>query len=219
VPSPRVDEVLAGVVHEAAPASPRRTWIAAALVALLVGAMAFTAGVLTARPSWPAEDSADAGFARDMSAHHAQAVSMGIEEHGTSGDSELSTIAVDIALTQQAQIGKMQSWLLTWGLPLHTEAAPMAWMPGGAEALKDGLMPGMASQTQMTEFREAKGRAKDIMFCELMINHHLGGIHMVDGALSSAQDEQLLELARQIKAGQQYEIKVLQDQLARLKAS
>ena len=217
--SPRVDEALVGAAPVAAPTRPRRTWFAVAFATMLAVAVAFAGGVLTAKPSWPAEGSADAGFARDMAAHHAQAVSLGIEEHGTSTDSELANIAVDMALTQQSQIGKMQGWIVTWGLPLHTEAPPMAWMPRGAAELKDGLMPGMASQTQMTEFREAKGRAKDIMFCELMISHHLGGIHMIDGALASAHDEQLLALATQMKAGQQYEIKVLQDQLARLKAS
>lgn len=202
-----------------APAPARRFWIVAALVAVLVGAIAFAGGALLARPHYPAEGSADAGFARDMSTHHAQAVSMGIEEHAATGDKFLRDISIDIALTQQAQIGMMGTWLDDWGLPAHTDTSPMAWMPNGSAELKDGLMPGMASQDTMAKFRAATGKDKDVMFCQLMINHHLGGIHMIDGALKTAHDERLLNLARGMKAAQQYEIQMLQDQLKRIKGS
>ena len=200
-------------------APSRRFWIVAALVAVLVGAIAFAGGALLARPHYPAEGSADVGFARDMSAHHAQAVSMGIEEHAATSDKFLRDISIDIALTQQAQIGMMGTWLDDWGLPAHTDADPMAWMPSGSAELKDGLMPGMASQDTMTKFRAATGKEKDIMFCQLMISHHLGGIHMIEGALKAAHDERLLRLARGMKAAQQYEIQMLQDQLKRVQGS
>ena len=59
----------------------------------------------------PGNDSAEAGFARDMIVHHAQAVQMAeIVRDKTKSDS-MRLLAADISLTQQAQVGIMQGWL------------------------------------------------------------------------------------------------------------
>jgi uncharacterized protein (DUF305 family) len=68
------------------------------------------------------------------------------------------------------------------------------------------LMPGMADEAARTKLRQATGKEKDILFCQLMIKHHLGGIHMVDGILSRTDDPAVRELAQSMKNGQQYEI-------------
>ena len=55
--------------------------------------------------------SADAGFARDMTDHHAQAVEMALIAYQRTEDEAVRLLAYDIATSQQAQIGMMAGWL------------------------------------------------------------------------------------------------------------
>lgn len=77
------------------------------LITVLAGAVIVLFGLsvwlwLSARE--PGNDSAEAGFARDMIVHHSQAVEMaGIVRDRTQND-RIKTLATDIALTQQAQM-------------------------------------------------------------------------------------------------------------------
>lgn len=158
----------------------------------------------------PADNSPDAGFARDMSTHHAQAVEMGMIAAARATDPDVRTLGYDIALTQENQIGIMQTWLSFWGLNPTSDQKPMAWMPEGTAALKNGLMPGMATQEQMQELRDAKGKQVDILFLKLILAHHLGGIHMVDGVLAQSQNPDVTSLAQNMKNGQQREVTVIQ---------
>jgi len=166
--------------------------------------------VTTASSTTPADDSPEAGFARDMSSHHAQAVEMAMIAAARATDPDVRSLGYDIALTQENQIGIMQTWLSFWGLNPTSASKPMAWMPEGTAALKDGLMPGMATQEQMQELRNAKGKQVDILFLKLILTHHLGGIHMVDGVLAESRNADVRSLAANMKAGQQREITVVQ---------
>ncbi len=121
---------------------------------------------------------------------------MASDEYRPPTDPAFRQLAVDIALTQQAQIGMMQAWLRNWGLDTNGESRPMAWM-GSSSAVAEGeLMPGMASEADRTKLRNANGRDQDVLFCQLMIQHHLGGIHMVDGVLDLTENTQVRELAQ-----------------------
>lgn len=51
------------------------------------------------------------GFARDMAAHHAQAVEMAVLVRDRTNDPTMRQLALDILLTQQAQIGQIRGWL------------------------------------------------------------------------------------------------------------
>ena len=53
-------------------------WAPIVAVALVVALLAGLAGWLIGRDSHPANDSVEAGFARDMAAHHIQAVEMAL---------------------------------------------------------------------------------------------------------------------------------------------
>src|SRR5205823_8607222 len=94
-----------------------------------------------------------------------------------------------------------------WHL-LPTGSRPrMAWMPNGAnELLPDGRMPGMASDTELSQLRSLTGDPFDVLFCQLMLRHHLGGIHMVSGLLALSHDKQVTDLAAQMKNAQQNEV-------------
>lgn len=177
-------------------------------IGLLLG---FPAGMLMSRAhSTPGDTSPEAGFARDMKIHHAQAVQMGMIEYQKGSNLAVRSLGGDIALTQQAQIGMMSQWLDDWGLSANGSAAPMSWMPDGPSLVHDGLMPGMATPDQIKQLESATGSDVDRLFLQLMINHHLGGLHMVEGVLKTAKDPDVISLAEGMKAGQQSEITAMQ---------
>lgn len=162
----------------------------------------------------PGDDSADAGFARDMATHHAQAVEMGMFAFQRASDAEVRNMGYDIATTQQYQIGMMQAWLTEWGLSFSAPHGPMAWMPDGQRAMSDdGRMPGMASDSEIAKLKTLTGKDFDVSFCQLMLRHHLGGVHMAEEALRLAKDRRVLDLAERIKAGQRTEITILNQRL------
>ncbi|WFE30257.1 DUF305 domain-containing protein [Solwaraspora sp. WMMD791] len=195
-------------------ASPQRrgrfgtAWLAAAVVVgLLLG---YAAGLLTPGLLRPGDDSPEAGFARDMSTHHAQAVELSMIALERSENPAVRTLASDIALTQQGQIGVMQTWLRQWGLEPTGTQPRMAWMQVSGEwAIVDGLMPGMATDAQRAELREATGVEVDRLYLSLMLTHHLGGIHMADGVLDLSDDDNVRWLAESMVNGQQKEIELI----------
>ena len=128
-------------------------------------------------------------------------------------------MAYNIATGQQAQIGIMQTWLLDWHL-LPTGTRPkMAWMPDGTkELLPDGRMPGMATDAELNQLRTLTGQPLDVLFCQLMLRHHLGGIHMISGLLSLSHDKQVTDLAEQMKNAQQNDVTNLRRLLTDLNA-
>jgi uncharacterized protein (DUF305 family) len=185
------------------------------VVALLAG---YVLGWLTTGPSTPGDASAEAGFARDMSAHHAQAVEMGMIAHQKATLADVRTLGGDISLTQQGQIGVMNSWLKEWRLSVNTSRQPMAWMPDGQRALNGNLMPGMATREEVAKLNSASGKDVDILFCQYMLRHHLGGIHMVDGLLAENPKAEVRELAETMKRNQTAEVQVLEGLLTQLGA-
>jgi len=191
--------------------------IAGALAAVLLLAIGFGAGLLT-RPGTPGDDSAEAGFARDMSTHHAQAVEMGMIAFQKASLPEVRTLGGDIALTQKGQIGVMSTWLKDWGLDVNTTRAPMSWMPNGQAELVNNLMPGMATREEVAKLNSATGKQVDILFCQYMLRHHLGGIHMVDDVLAQHPRPEVAELAQTMKQNQTAEVSVLRTLLTQLGA-
>lgn len=207
------------------PAHPAgtRPRVVAAAVGLVALAAGVAVGLLLAgslvRADHPVEGSADTGFARDMQAHHAQAVEMAVLVRERSTDDELRQVALDIELTQQNQIGQMHGWLSVWGLPLTGTGTPMAWMSGHEHASgpDDGetvRMPGLATDEQMVELAAADGVEAERLFLELMIPHHRGGVDMARAALDRADQPEVRRLAQAMVDAQTAEIVVLEALLA-----
>ncbi|WP_018351277.1 DUF305 domain-containing protein [Longispora albida] len=195
--------------------SVRSWWLA------VVAVLALVAGFALAQfwPGAPGDDSAEAGFARDMSSHHAQAVEMAMLGYTKAENPRLRTLGYDIALTQQAQIGMMDAWLAEWNLRPTGSQPKMAWMPDGKKTLSpEGLMPGMASPAELERLRAATGRDFDILFSQLMLRHHLGGIHMVDAVVDQADDKAVADFAGSMKAAQQKEIAIFNGLLTEMGA-
>jgi uncharacterized protein (DUF305 family) len=153
----------------------------------------------------PAEDSAEAGFARDMMVHHAQAVQMAEIVRDKTESEEMRTMAADIALTQQAQIGQMQGWLAVWGLPATSREPAMTWMGHPTE----GRMPGMASPEELNDLQRASPEEADVLFLQLMIPHHEAAIPMSEAVLEETDRPEVERLAGAIAASQQGEIEMM----------
>jgi len=178
------------------------------VAALFVGALAGAAlALLLDKP--PENDSAEAGFARDMMVHHAQAVEMAEIVRDRTESEEIRTLATDISLTQQGQIGQMQGWLAVWGLSPTRTGPSMAWMGHPTE----GRMPGMASPEEVEELRELPPEEMDVRFLQLMIPHHRAAIPMAEDALERSDRPEVERLAGAIAASQGAEIEAMQDLL------
>ena len=203
--------------------APRRdfTFGVAWLAGLLIVGLLLGAGgtVWATRAATPGDSSAEAGFLRDMSTHHGQAVEMSMIAHAGSADPSIVSLSADIALTQHGQIGYMQAWLRDWGLsPTGAEPA-MSWMPDSAGSVVNGLMPGMATPAQLADLRKATGKDLDVQFLTLMRQHHLGGIHMAQEILKMSDHKDVTWLAQTMVTGQQGEINLIDDLLKKAQAT
>lgn len=157
----------------------------------------------------PGNSSAEAGFARDMITHHAQAVEMAGIVGDKTNDGRIKTLATDITLTQQAQIGQMQGWLNLWDLPAAGTEPPMSWM-GMPTA---GRMPGMASAEEIQRLRDLPPEEADRLFLQLMIPHHEAAVPMAEAALDRSDTPVVERLARSIVASQQAEIDIMRNMI------
>jgi uncharacterized protein (DUF305 family) len=190
------------------------------IVALIVGAaLGLGAGLVIPHFTKPADNSVEAGFLRDMSTHHAQAVEMSMLAHANSTNPEIVTLAGDIALTQHGQINYMQAWLRNWNLSPTSSQPTMAWMPDSAGEVVNGLMPGMATPEQLDALRKATGNSLDVQYLTLMRNHHLGGIHMAQEIQDLSSNKDVDWLAGTMVSGQQSELTLIDGLLQKLQTT
>jgi uncharacterized protein (DUF305 family) len=195
------------------------------LVLSAVGALVAAAGCTRI----PSDDSVEAGFARDMATHHAQAVDMAFIIRDATTDESLRALSTDIIVTQSAQRGMFMAWLQLWGLPQASARARMTWMApaasGGssstlrhshAEGAATGLpiMAGMATDAELDALRRATGRDAEALFLQLMIRHHEGGVLMAKTLLERSSHEDVVAIVRGIDSGQTGEIATMTEMLA-----
>lgn len=202
-------------VENAAPAAPRGRTLSLVLAGLVVLIAVAVVAAAALRPSVPGPDSPEAGFARDMSTHHAQAVQMSFMIRDASDDEKIRTLAYDIITTQSAQIGMMTAWLDTWKAPKVDPKGPMRWMSGhgGHGGGSGAAMPGMATDQQLKELESAEGKDAEVLFLKLMIAHHRGGVEMAEAVLARTDREEVERLARTMVEGQSAEIELMTSML------
>jgi uncharacterized protein (DUF305 family) len=208
----------AAPVNGNSPSRRRSQFGIGALIGVLVFGLivGLAAGFLGPKFRTPADDSVEAGFLRDMSTHHAQAVEMSMIAHANSTNSAVVTLAGDIALTQHGQISYMQAWLRDWHLSPTGSQPAMAWMPNSAGSVVNGLMPGMATPDQIAALRKATGNDLDVQYLTLMRQHHLGGIHMAQEILTLSKNDDVTWLAQTMVTSQQGEITLIDNMLKQL---
>ena len=181
----------------------------------------------------PADGSAEAGFARDMATHHAQAVEMAFIIRDATTDESLRALAADMIVTQSAQRGMFMAWLQLWGLPQASAGPRMAWMTpqpsddasttphthGESGTTGMPLMAGMASDAEIDALRQASGHDAEALFLQLMIRHHEGGVLMTKALLARSSHADVVTIARGIASGQTGEIQTMTAMLGQRGAS
>ncbi|CAM4027441.1 DUF305 domain-containing protein [Janibacter anophelis] len=191
--------------------------VLAVVVALALGLLGGLSLSRTGEGDHPGDRSVAAGFARDMQTHHDQAVQMSWIIYDRTDDRLVRSLAYDIARTQSHQSGQMAGWLQVWGLSPTGPGQPMDWMKGlghdhgsePSELTDEGLMPGMASQEEITKLEGMRGKEAEIYFLQLMIRHHNAGVPMAEVARDYSQNEAVETLAQSIINSQTTEVETM----------
>ena len=177
-----------------------------AFVAVLVAGISLALYV-TSRP--PGDESPEAGFARDMMIHHAQAVQMAEIVRDRTENEAIRTLAQQIILAQRGEIGHMQGWLAAWHLQTTRDEPAMSWMGHPTE----GNMPGMATPEELNRLMAAPPEEADTLFLLLMIPHHKGAIPMIEAVLERTDRPEVRRLAEYMAASQRQEIALMRGML------
>ena len=183
--------------------------LAALLVAVLVAGGALALLYVNGDPG---EGSAEAGFARDMAEHHAQAVQMAEISLRRTENEQIRVLATDILHTQQNQIGQMHGWLAAWGLPLTGSEPAMAWMGHPT----DGLMPGMATPEEISTLETLPPEAADARLLRLMIPDQDAASRMAEAVLGETERGEVEQLAGAIAASEEVDIQTMQSMLRQM---
>lgn len=212
----------------------RRLWtLVIAIIALAAGV---STGLLLARAHHEqtvalSASAIDIGFAQDMSAHHQQAVAM-CDMMPLNIAPDVRGLVNEIRLTQWREIGQMMGWLQMLDAPLDNPH-PMTWMgstdaatveqhhdtgttmPAMPDMPTPGLtpaaasMPGMANSKELTALSKSSGRQAEILFLQLMIRHHQGGVDMAADAGRRAVHRNVKEAAIEMVKDQTDEIQLM----------
>jgi uncharacterized protein (DUF305 family) len=139
-------------------------------------------------------NSADVDYARMMIEHHSQALEMTALAPDRAASAQVKKLAGRIAAAQGPEIDVMEAWLDQHG---RTETA---------EGHEHRAMPGMATESQLSSLRAARGQAFDQLFLTLMITHHEGAITMAADAKAQGNNVKIEEMADDVIAQQTSEI-------------
>lgn len=189
-------------------------FIALGLSMLILGAgIGYYVGDSAARPD---HSSVDEGFLQDMRYHHDQAVDMALHYLTKTRDPHprLLLFAEEILLTQQIETGRMIQFLRSFkASEVNDTGMAMGWM---GHSMPIDEMDGLATQEQLDEFARATGDEASRIFATLMIEHHLGGIHMAEYAAENAANEDVRKMARSMITGQKLEVEAMTEVLETL---
>ncbi|WP_425464616.1 DUF305 domain-containing protein [Nocardia yunnanensis] len=198
-----------------------------AVIALLL----LTAGFLV-RPILVPEDHSAApvlsaveiGFAQDMTAHHEQALIM-VQRLDSGVDPTVRQLAQQIGDTQRMEIGTMMGWLRLANAAPDSKT-PMAWMNSAAAhehsmaamptmtSANGTSMPGMATQAELDALATARGAQAEVLFLQLMLRHHRGGVAMAKAADELITKGPVKEAARGMVTAQSQEAGLMTVMLA-----
>lgn len=164
------------------------SWWAGGVLAAVV--MGLGTAAMWSRP--PVEGSAEVTFAREMSAHHAQAVDLSVTLLKRAADPAVKLLAQDILLTQRAQIGQLRGWLLAWGRPLAGRASPMAGI--------DRASMGLADARDERDLQRFPVYIAETRYLVLMRRHHQGDVTMARSALQTVRQPDVRAFAERVVA-------------------
>lgn len=159
----------------------------------------------TAGPGYTVDD---VRFMQMMIGHHDQALRMARMASEQAAGPEVSQLAVRIDISQRDEIRLMERWLAERGQVVPDE-----------EQRREMHMPGMVAPVEFERLGRRQGADFDRLFLQLMIEHHVGALEMVDDLFASpgsAQDSELFQFATDVGADQLDEIGIMERLLDRL---
>jgi uncharacterized protein (DUF305 family) len=182
-------------------------------VAALALALALTGCGSTGEPSSSStvstteHNEADVTFASRMIQHHAQALSMVDVTRGRDLDPQVAALAEDIQDAQAPEIQTMSAWLQEWDeeIPATVRDHSHADM-GGMDDDTGTDMPGMMSDSQMSDLRHAGDADFQDMWLEMMVEHHEGAVQMAATEEANGRFRDAVNLAEDIRKSQTAEI-------------
>ena len=138
---------------------------------------------------------ADLMFMNMMIIHHDQAIEMAELAENRTENENILELSQNISQAQTSENQKMSEWLREAGFNRPTRGHRMA---------------GMATQQEMNELRQSEGQEFDLLFSELMIEHHEGGIEMARAEVQNGKSEKVVELAQEMIDVQQEEVEKME---------
>ncbi|MGW4245498.1 DUF305 domain-containing protein [Nocardia sp. NPDC004722] len=191
----------------------------------------FTAGFLV-RPlagenhsATPVLSPVEIGFSQDMTAHHEQALIM-VLRLDSGVDPTVRRLAQQIGDSQRMEIGTMLGWLRLANVAPDSRH-PMAWMNTAAAQEHSSVagmstmtsangtsMPGMATQAELDALATARGQDAEVLFLQLMLRHHRGGVAMAKAADALLASGPVKEAARGMITAQSQEAGLMTVMLA-----
>jgi uncharacterized protein (DUF305 family) len=134
-------------------------------------------------------------FLDTMAMHHQMALHMAGLVESRAAHQDLKEMAKKMISDQEKEIAQLKGWKEQW-YPGKPEAMNMK-MPGMAESMK-----GMSHE----KLTAAKGEAFDLMFIDMMTQHHKGAIKMAKAAAPKLKHAEAKEFAKNVVAMQTKEI-------------
>lgn len=162
----------------------------------------------------PSMNAVDVGFLQDMLDHHDQALLISNLYLENNPDGGASPYAREVIMYQTRDIGWMEDWLAEEdyerGAPDRTA---MEWM---GEPTPVAEMSGMQTPERLQELADATGDEADVLFFELMTDHHLGGVHMADAAAANGARPTIIDFATAVARNQRIEVNEYEAAMDRL---
>jgi uncharacterized protein (DUF305 family) len=152
----------------------------------------------------PQPNDADKNFVQDMIVHHQQAVWMSDLAPERASSRDVKELASRISDVQGLEIDALNRWLSEHTIPTVNPTAPDHHTGGDHAA-----MPGMATDEQLQQLRDATGEAFDRLWLQLMITHHEGAITMAEEVRRKGVDVRVQEIADDVVAEQTDEIRTM----------
>ncbi len=160
----------------------------------------------------------DVMFAQMMIPHHEQALEMSELALSTSANAEVLDLAQRIFDGQSPEIELMQTWIDAAGVT--TGMAHQ--MPDGTmmnnDMMDHSMMGGMASEEEMRELASLEPPEFDVLFLQLMIEHHKGALQMVK-MIENSENAEVRQLEAAIVETQEREIEEMELLLESLPSS
>lgn len=173
-----------------------------AIVALFVATALSVTGCGEDTAATTAYNDADVAFAQGMIPHHRQAVQMAALAEDRADNPEVRQLAERIEAAQAPEIATMTGWLEARGEDVPEETMDHSAMGHGSS----DPMPGMMSAEDLATLEQAQGAEFDMLFLEMMIEHHTGALEMARTQQSEGENAEAVALAEKIEADQEAEI-------------